>query len=101
MDGLALAVQESSPCAADKGEPLVLTKPATTQAQIQGSESAHPQIPILYGQLGCMKVAILLDLKLQDLHNTGGVTVKIQYRWYHRNQRSQTKTVTHCNEHVK
>ena len=40
---------------AEKGEAGELTSSATTQAQIQGSELAHPRIYIIYKRLGHMK----------------------------------------------
>jgi len=47
-----------------------LTNSATSQAQIQGSELAHPKIYIICEQLGQVKGSVLLS-KLQDLHDTG------------------------------
>jgi hypothetical protein len=43
-----------------QGKVVGLTCSATTQAQIQGSESVHPQIYIISEWLGCKKWPVLL-----------------------------------------
>lgn len=82
-----------------------LTNSATSQAQIQGSELAHPKIYIICEHLGCVKGLVLLtqSCRISKTQGSKGITGRKpredSISMVSQKPESETRPMTHCNEH--